>query len=83
MSRILAWAVLDVTGLALDRGEVDLERRALAEFAVDRDTAAVLLHDAVDRRQAESGAAALVLGGEEGLEEVRLCLGVHAVHRCR
>ena len=52
-----------------------------AELAVEEDVAAGLLDDAVDRRQAEPGALADLLGGEERLEDL-----VHAppaACRCR
>ena len=45
----------------------DLDPRALADLAVDVDRAARLAGEAVDHRQAEAGALADVLGGEEGL----------------
>src|SRR3989454_10986674 len=41
--------------------EVDLEGRASADFAVDPDVAARLLHDAIHRREAEAGTLALFL----------------------
>ncbi len=41
------------------------------DLAFDRDVAAALLDDAVDHRQAEAGALARLLGGEEGLEDLR------------
>src|SRR5438132_1999885 len=45
------------------------ERRAQARRAAHVDVTAVLLHDAVDQREPESGS--LRFGGEEGLEDVR------------
>src|SRR5262245_12874143 len=45
------------------------ERRTEARRALDVDLAAVLLDDAVDQRESESGAFGF--RGEEGLEEVR------------
>src|SRR3989454_791412 len=59
-------------------GEVDLERRPVAGFAVHPDVAVALFHDAVHRSETEPGSFALLLGGEEGLEDVALRLGVHA-----
>ena len=56
----------------------DGESGALARRALDRDVPAALLHDAVDRGQAEAGALAGLLGGEEGLEDPRLRRHVHA-----
>jgi hypothetical protein len=58
-------------------GQVDLERRPAALFAPHVDVAAVLLHDAVDHREPETGSAALVLGREERLEDSRLDLAAH------
>ncbi len=49
--------------------QVDLEHGALVRRAVDKDEAAGLLDDAVDRRQAEPGAGADLLGREERLED--------------
>ena len=48
--------------------QVDLHRRALAGLAVDLHVAAGLLDEAVDLREAEAGALADILGGEERLE---------------
>ena len=47
-------------------------------LAVDADEPAVLLHDAVHRRETEAGALPDVLRREERLEQVRLRGGVHA-----
>src|SRR6185503_1180458 len=57
--------------------QIEVERRALTLSAPDADVAAVLLHDAVDHREPETGAAALVLRREERLEDPRLDLGAH------
>ena len=40
--------------------------------------ATTLLHDSVNRRQAQSGRAAALLGGEEGLEDAADRFAVHA-----
>ena len=53
------------------------EGRPLARPARDVDAAAVLLDDAVDDREAEPGAPAKLLGGEEGLEDLLERLLVH------
>ena len=58
--------------------QVDLEGRSLARLAVDIDETVVLLDHAVDRGQAQSGAFAHFLGGEERFEEMSLGLLVHA-----
>ena len=55
----------------------DAEAGALPEAALDPDQTAVLADDAVDGRQPETGAGALLLGGEERLEEVLEDLAVH------
>ena len=57
---------------------VDPERRPVPLLGVHPDAAPVLLHDAVARRQAEARALADLLRGEEGLEDVRLHVRVHA-----
>ena len=58
--------------------QVDAEGRALADLAVGEDVAARLLDDAVDGGQAEAGALADILGGEERLEDLGHDLGRHA-----
>src|SRR3546814_13568967 len=50
------------------------EGRALAEGAVDTDAALVRLDDAVADGEADPGALADVLGGEDGLEDTALAL---------
>ena len=54
------------------RREVQPERRAPADLAVDEHEPADLLQRAVHHRQPEPGAFADLLGGEERLEDVRL-----------
>ena len=49
-----------------------------ARLAVGEDVAAGLLDDAVDGGEAEPGAAADLLGGEERLEDLLHHLGRHA-----
>src|SRR3989441_5198005 len=53
--------------------QVDLERSALARFAIDPDVAFALLDDTVNRGEPEAGALGS-LGSEEGLEDMRLGL---------
>ena len=48
----------------------DPERGTLVGFGVDIDETAGLLDDAVDRGEAEAGALADFLGGEERLEDL-------------
>ena len=48
------------------------------DLGVDRDLPAALLDDPVDGREPQAGALALLLRREEGLEDARLRLGVHA-----
>jgi hypothetical protein len=55
--------------LAVDR-QIDDEARPLPDLRIGEDEAARLLDDAVDGRQAEPGALADFLGGEEGLEHL-------------
>ena len=58
--------------------QIDVERRAVTELAVDADGAAAARHDAVDGRQPQAGALARLLRGEERLEQTRLHVGRHA-----
>ena len=44
----------------------------MSRFAVDRDMAAALLDNAVDRGQAQARALTQFLGGEEGLKDAGL-----------
>src|SRR5438067_1204849 len=50
--------------------QIDLDGGPLAGLAVDPEGAAALADDAIDRREAEAGPPALLLGGEERLEHV-------------
>ena len=59
-------------------GQMNRERRALPQRAVDGDVAADLQHDAVDRREAEPGTAVRILRREERLEDARARLVGHA-----
>ena len=52
-------------------GKINMEGRALAQFALHLDPAVMLLDDAEDGGQAEAGAFAQFLGGEERLENAR------------
>ena len=54
------------------------ERRAASRLALDGDEAVALADDAVHRREAEAGAFAELLGGEERLEQMRARLGRNA-----
>ena len=65
------------------RGQEHLDRRCRRRArVVDRDEPAAALDDAEHRRQAQAGALADPLGGEERLEQVRLDLGRHPACRC-
>ena len=67
-------------GLVADEArQENAERRAGARLALAEDIAARLLDDAVDHRQAEAGALADLLGGEERLENLRAHVGRDAV----
>src|SRR5213075_204338 len=61
--------------------EIDAESRSLAHLAVYPDVAAALLHDAKHGREPEARPPLLLLGGEEGLENVLLRRRVHAGSR--
>ena len=61
--------------------QIDPEGAAPARLAVAGDAPAVGLDDAVDRSQAQAGALAHVLGGEERLEDVLPGVLVHALAR--
>src|SRR5947208_3070938 len=63
---------------AVDARQIDGEGAALADAARDVDRAARVGDDAVDQRQAEAGALADFLGGEERLEDARDGRLVHA-----
>src|SRR2546428_11671404 len=52
-------------GGAVDARQVDFERRALTELAVDPDVATALLHDPVDGRQARPPSPPRPPGGRE------------------
>src|SRR3954463_13477540 len=54
--------------------QADGEPRALADMAVARDRAAVLLHDAVGNREPQPGALADFLGREERIVDPRQLL---------
>ena len=61
-----------------DARQVDREGGALAELAVHGNVAARGVQDARDDAQAQAGAVALVLGGEERLEKMGFGVFVHA-----
>src|SRR5207302_6452246 len=63
-------------GLARRR-ELDGERRALAELALDVELGVVAGHDAVDDAETEAGTA-LALGGEERIEDALAHVFGHA-----
>ena len=65
-------------GLALGRRQIELDRGAVADLAVDPDMPARLLDEAVDHAQPEARALADFLGGEERLEHLVLHLLGHA-----
>ena len=58
-----------------DAGQIDLEHGADAGFAVGPDESFILLHNAVDRCEPQSGAFAQWLGGVERFEDVRQMFG--------
>ena len=58
--------------------QVDLEGRSLSWLTVHGNEAVILLNRAVHRGQPETGALALLLGGEERLEQMADGLPVHA-----
>src|SRR5260370_5790043 len=58
--------------------QVNRERRAFPFFRIHRDVASALLYDAVNGGQTEAGPLIALLGGEEGLEYLRLNLWVYA-----
>ncbi len=64
-------------------GSASVKRVPCPIGAVAGDRAAVLLHDAVGDRQAESGALADLLGREERIVDARELLGRNARTRCR
>src|SRR5436309_15522820 len=60
-----------------DARQINLECRSLARLAVNPDEAFALLNNSVDGREAKASAFRS-LRCKEGLEDVSLCLGVHA-----
>ncbi len=58
--------------------EIELDRRPVPRLAIEGDVAARLLDEAIDLAEAETGAAADILGGEERLEGARHRLLRHA-----
>ena len=58
--------------------QINFEGGAGIQFAVNADVAAALADDAVAGGQAEAGALAEALGGEERLEQMRLDVLGHA-----
>ena len=64
--------------LVVDQRQVDIERAAATDRAVDGDRAAVRLDDAVHDSQPETRAPADRLGREEGLEDALARVVVHA-----
>src|SRR5688500_12367149 len=70
---------LSITGERSGGRQVNPECGARAQAAFDGDMAAALGDDPVGGRQAEPGALALLLGGEERLEDAAQCLLRHAV----
>src|SRR5712691_12234335 len=55
-----------------------MENGALSWLAVNCDRASMVVHDAVDNREPESGALPLWLGGEERFKDVFHCSRGHA-----
>src|SRR2546422_8006667 len=55
-----------------------MENGALSWLAVNGDRASMVVHDAVDNREPESGALPLWLGGEERFKDVFHCSRGHA-----
>src|SRR5690606_18441699 len=59
-------------------GQAEHDGRATTRLGLDADRTVRLPHEAVDLREAETGAVALRLGGEEGLERPRRHCRRHA-----
>ena len=70
-------------GLSQVRGsrQVNVERRPVPDAALHLDRAVVLLHDAIHRCQAETGALAVFLCREKRLEDPRQRVRVHSGSR--
>src|SRR3546814_16875152 len=71
------WGRRRIVGRAVD-GQIDGEAGPFARLAVGKDETRRLLDDAIDGRQAEPGALADILGGEEGLEKLGEHVGGNA-----
>ena len=84
LGRVRGFAPAAVSALcsAMWRGRKMRKVGALADLRIAIDEAAGLLDDAVDHRQAEPGALADFLGGEERLEDLLDHLGRNAACRC-
>ena len=67
-----------LVGLAIVARQVEADRRALPNLRVEPDLTAGLAREAVNHRQAEAGAFAHRLGGEERLEHLGHEVGRHA-----
>src|SRR6185369_3387901 len=73
---VVRW-LLSWDGHLVQAWEVDPERGAVPELAVDADVPATLLHDAVDGCEAEPRALPDFFGGEEWFENAPLRLRGH------
>src|SRR5713226_7401375 len=71
-------ASLGLLSPSLGSGQIKMENGALSWLAVYGDRAPMVLHDAVDNREPESGALPLWLGGEERFKDVFHCSRGHA-----
>ena len=81
--RLMVAGSVRCAGCWIGGGELEAERGAFANGALDADLAGVLLHDAVGDGEAEAGAFALAflgcaLGGEEGIVDAAEDFGRHA-----
>src|SRR4029453_2912031 len=68
----------DSDPLSVDERQIDAKGGTTPGLAGHVDEAAVVRHDSVGDREAESGALALFLGGKKRLEDSALCSFVHS-----
>src|SRR5580704_1873085 len=71
-------ASLRRTDRHFNRRQNHFDRGTASQFALDLDHTSQFAHDAIYRREAQAGARSELFGGEEGLEQPRPRLCIHA-----
>src|SRR5260370_35900717 len=75
--------VLRILRSLVDSWEVNSQSRAFLRLLLHATQAAALLNDAVNGGKPQSSSLALLLGGEERLENARFRFGIHAMTSVR